>query len=313
MTDIKQINDALGRVFNEDKQRIVFWNDPECEFKNTLPYILLENVTVLRLDETAALEVKLRIEQDDPAGRYLVYSSTEEPDYERDWLLDIRLYSRSFRADRASILLDELGLANQYLRQHIADRRKFFDNRERLQKLKIMVHSGDTGPDLDCKMIAVVAKTDQPELFNILCTVFHSYIEAGDEIDLDTSPASWTQIEKFELDRPFWEMVKTTFWYADEAPSLKKLLIRLLVTDYAHHLKTNLPRALEHLVLPPAGGRNAVVCLAQWRDSSSKGSSYDKLSAEVAALIKLEDHLGGQEIDDQIDVMTFLAVEKRHC
>src|ERR1019366_6164247 len=287
MTDIKQINDALDRAFNEEKQRIVFWNDPEREFRNVLPYLLLENVTVLRLDETAALEVKLRIERDDPTGRYLLYSPTEEPDYESDCLLDIRLYSRSFRADRASILPDELGLANQYLRQHIADRRKFFDSRERLLKLKNNVQREDTGADLDCKIIAVVAKADQPELFNILCTLFHSYTESENDIDLDSSPATWEQIEKFELDKPFWDMVRATFGYADETPGLKKLLILLFVTDYAHHLKANLPRALEHLVLLPAGRRNAVVCLAQWRDSSSKGSSYDKLSAEVAALISL--------------------------
>ena len=310
MTDINKINEALDRVFNEEKQRIIFWNDPDCEFKNALPYLLLENVTVLRLDEAGALEVKIRIERDDPRGRYLLYSPTEEPDYEHDWLLDVRLYSRSFRADRASILIDELGLTNHSLRQNIADRRKFFDNRERLQKLKIMMRPSDTATDLDCKMIAVVAKADQPELFNIISTLFHSFTEAAEEIDLDTATAIWSQIEKFELDRPFWEMVKATFWYTDEAPNLKKFLIRLLVTDYANHLKTNLPRAFEHLVLPPAGGRNTVVCLAQWRDSSSKGSSYDKLSAEVAALIKLEDHLSGVEIDDQIDVMTFLTVEK---
>ena len=113
MTDIKQINDALDHVFKEEQRRIVFWNDPEREFQNILPFLLVENVTLLRLDETGILEVKLRIERDDPTGRYLLYSPAEEPDYELDWLLDIRLYSRSFRADRASMLLAELGLANQ--------------------------------------------------------------------------------------------------------------------------------------------------------------------------------------------------------
>ena len=52
--------------------------------------------------------MKVRIEQDDPTGRYLLYSPAEEPDYEDDWLLDMRLYGRSFRADRASIILQEL-------------------------------------------------------------------------------------------------------------------------------------------------------------------------------------------------------------
>ncbi|MBW1680769.1 MAG: hypothetical protein JRJ83_04855 [Deltaproteobacteria bacterium] len=49
------------------------------------------------------------MEREDPERRYLVYAPSEEPDYESDWLLDIRLYSRSFRADRASIFLDQLG------------------------------------------------------------------------------------------------------------------------------------------------------------------------------------------------------------
>ena len=65
------------------------------------------------------------------------------------------------------------------------------------------------------------------------------------------------------------------------------------------------------MLLPRTGWSNAVVCLAQWRDSSSKGSSYDRLSAEAAAILKIEDHLPNLEIDQLLDVMTFLAVEKR--
>ena len=60
-------------------------------------------------------------------------------------------------------------------------------------------------------MIAVVAKADQPELFNLVRTIFHAWIEAGSEIDLDNPPAVWGQIEKFDLDVPFWQMVKATF------------------------------------------------------------------------------------------------------
>lgn len=264
MSDLNQINDALDRIFNEEGKRIVFWNDPEREFldfMNRLPFLSLGKTTVniIRLDQASALETKIRLERTDSTGRYLLYSPTEEPDYENDWLLDIRLYSRSFRADRASIILDELGLANQHLPQHLADRRKFFDNKERLQKLKPLVAADDIAADLDRKMIAVVVKADQPELFTIIRTLFHAYTENGDDIDLDTPSPSWEQIEKFDLAEPFWHMTKTTFGYADEDPSLKKFLVRLLVTDYAHHLKADLPAALHHLVLLPTGRSNAIV------------------------------------------------------
>ncbi len=212
--DSKQINDALDRVFNQEAERIVFWNDPDAEFRefvDRLPILTFGSVSVniLRLDQTSALEAKIRLEQEAPDHRFLVYSPTEEPDYEKDWLLDIRLFSRSFRADKASIVLDELGLTNQHLRLHLAERRKFFDNKERLQKMKSLVAADDAAADLDQKMIAVVAKAEQPEFFNIIRTLFHTFAETAQGIDLDTPPTVWEQVERFDLAEPFWQMVRT--------------------------------------------------------------------------------------------------------
>ena len=308
--DVAQITAALDQVFNDQQVRIVFWNDPDGEFAGSLPGIALEGVEVLKLDEIGALEAKVRIEQNDPAGRYLLYSPAEEPDYENDWLLDMRLYGRSFRADRASIILRQLGLAHQHLRQHLAKRRKFFDNKERLHKLTSLVSPEDSELDLDRKMLTVVAKADQPELFNIVRTLFHSMTE-GDAPDLEASPPAWAQIERFELDEPFWAMVKSAFGYGEDSPTLQNLLIRLLVSDYAHHLAKELPGPLQHLQLPRSGTANAVVCLAQWRDSSSKSGSYDVLASEVGTRLHMPDHLRGSEVEELLDVTTFLDVEKR--
>src|SRR5262249_4594277 len=148
MSDLNQITAALERLFNEGGQRIVFWNDPDREFQITLSMLELPGVTTLRLDEVGAVEGKIRLERDGATGKFLLYSPSEEPDHENDWLLDIRLYSPSFRADRSSILLMELGLVNPTLRTHVADRRKFFDAKDRLQKLKALVDKND-GADLD--------------------------------------------------------------------------------------------------------------------------------------------------------------------
>ena len=310
--DTKQIDAALARLFDEEGHRIVFWNDPEREFLNTLPFVYLENVNILRLDQIGALEAKIRLERDDPMGRYLVYSPTEEPDYETDWLLDIRLYSGNFRADRASIILNELGLGTQTLREHLATRRKFCDNKERLQKLKALVAAADTDADLDRKMIAVVVRAEVPDWFNIIQTVFHAFADGsnGDEVNLDQPPAVWQQIEKFDLDASFWAMAKSLFGYGEDNPRLRNFLIRLMVTDYAQHLKGDLSPSLQHLRLPTSGASNAVVCLAQWRDSSSRAISYDRLASVVGEQISIEDSLSFQKIDGLLDVMTFPEVEK---
>lgn len=337
MSNQNQIHTALKRLFNEEGHRIVFWNDPDQEFRNALRFVVPENVTAVNLEEVAALGLKIRLEREEPDGKFLLYAPHEEPDPSEDWLLDIRLYSESFRADRASILLQELGLLTASLREHLLKYRKFFDAKDRLQKVKNLILPDDTAPDLDRKMIAVIAKADQPELFNLVRTIFHAWTQdatpdpsdspgkkkpraqtesielarGSQELDLDHPPQVWNQIEYFDLDVPFWQMVKSTFGYEEENPSLKNFLLRLLVTDYAHQLKGDVSLAIRGLLLPKNGWSNAVVCLAQWRDSHSKGASYDRLSAEAAAILKLEDSLPSQEIDQLLDVMTFLVVEKR--
>ncbi len=306
--DTRQVNDALDKLFREE--RIVFWNDPEQEFVGYLTGSLfspVQGVQVIRLDQTGMLEAKLQIERSDPDSKFLVYSPTEEPNYDDDWLLDIRLYSRNFRADKASIVLDELGLQSHHLREHLADRRKFCDNKDRLQKLKSLVTPEDNADDLDRKMLAVVVKADQPELYNILRTLLHFYSEAED-IDLREPVQAWDQIEKFDLAEPFWRFIKRAFGYTDESPNLENLLVRLLVTDFTQHLHGQAPN-LAHLVLPQMGRANAVVCLAQWRDSASKGSSYDRLSEYVSRRINLGEQLHHFDIDHLIDVPTFVAVE----
>ena len=215
--------------------------------------IQVEGVTTLRLDQVGALEVKILLLRQEPEGRFLLYAPSEEPEYVDDWLLDIRLYSRSFRADRASLLLQELGLVNMSLRTHLAERRKFFDARERFQKLKTLVESDAAATDLDRKMMAVVARAELPDHFHLVRTTFHAWAEPGSEVDLDHPPAVWGQMEKFDLDLPFWHMVKAAFGYDEGTPTLKNFLLRLMLTDYAHHVQGEVPQSIRGLVLPPRG------------------------------------------------------------
>jgi len=307
--DTKQIHDALHKVFFEEDARIVFWNDPEKEFTDTLPDIHLDGVNIVRLDKVGGLEIKIKLEREDISGRYLLYAPTEEPDFRDDWLLDIRLYSQSFRADRASLILNDLQLVNQSLRQHLYLRRKFFDNKDRVNKTRALVSPTDNALDLDRKMLAVVTKADHPELFDIVRTLFHAMIE-DDEVDFDINPPAWEQVEKFNLEESFWQMIKTRFGYAEETPSLRNLLLRLFVSDYTHPLKTEIPQALQNLQLSDPGTKNAVVCLDQWRDSSSKGKSYNLLAIETANKLQIDTLLAGLEIEDLLNVMTFQEVDK---
>ncbi|MDA9856592.1 BREX-1 system phosphatase PglZ type A [Rubripirellula sp.] len=307
--DTKQLNESLSKIFTEDHARIVFWNDPQQEFDRVVENLDLDGVNLVRLDQAGSIETKLRIERDEPDSKFLLYAPEEEPEFEDDILLDIRLYSRSFRADRSSIILDELGLARQHLRSHLTQRRKFFDSKERLGKLKQLVNANDNELDLDRKMLAVVTKADQPELFNIMRTLFHSMAEQ-EEVDLEVPPPVWTQIEKYDLDGSFWKMVATAFGYDDENPTLQKLLLRLLLSDFAHQLGIHVPPAIQKLQLSRSGTHNSVVCLAQWRDSAKQATSYNVLSDVIANQTNIDEQLQGLEPEKLVDAVTFRNVDR---
>ena len=112
MMDTKQVTEALKKLF--DEERIVFWNDPDKDFLELFAgkmFSPVDGVSVIRLDQTPALQAKLRIEREEPETKFLLYSPTPEPeDPLHDWLCDIRLYSRCFYADRGSMDVEALGL-----------------------------------------------------------------------------------------------------------------------------------------------------------------------------------------------------------
>lgn len=303
--DSGQINSSLSRLY-ADGARIVFWHDADREFEDTLPSLDLDDVSILRLDECPGLEAKVRLEREDPQGRYLLYAPFPEPSREKDWLLDVRLYSQSFSADRASIVLNELGLDRQSLRDHLADRAKFFASKDRLARLKRLTAPNDDEEDIDRKILAVLVRVDQPEFFDILIALF----DGIPGTDIDAEPAASEYIEKYGLAEPFWSFVEQQFGYAEEAPSFKSLLIRLMVTDLAQSVRGELPASLKHLVLPSRLAANAVVCLSRWRDSSTRSGSFDALSAAAAEAIKLRDQLSQLEMDQLLDATTFLVVEQ---
>ncbi|MGB5734631.1 MAG: hypothetical protein WBM40_09330, partial [Thiohalocapsa sp.] len=117
-------------------------------------------------------------------------------------------------------------------------------------------------------------KADHPEFFTLLITL----LDAIPDGQLEEPPLVWPELAKYGVDGAFWDLVAEHFGWRDGAPSLKGLLIRLMVCDLANAVGSALPAGLAHLVLPKHGVANAVVCLAQWRDSSARGPSYERLS-----------------------------------
>ncbi len=306
--DMTQVVHRLAHLFHKDGHRLVFWHDEAKEFESSFGSLDLPGIQLLRLDQAPPLEVKILLERTDTLGKYLLYMPNAEPPLADDWLIDIRLYSGSFRADRASIVLAELGLGeNQALRGHMANRSKFVFSRERVSRLKKLIAANDDEERIDAKMLAVLVRSEQPDLLAIVPSLFQQLAECG----IDGTPPAWNEIVKFDLEPTFWLLVKQAFGYDDENPTLRKLLIGLLISDFIEHLPEHKAIApIKAHGLPHSLITNVQVCLNQWRDSATRGGSYDILAADVATTLSIKRIVDGMTADLLADVETFLDVEE---
>lgn len=218
-----EVDKALRKKFVTEDQRLVFWHDADGEFAEYIGGGLsdalsheLGGARLLDVAQLGGLAIKLHLETEDTAGKYLVYSQGQRPKAELDWLLDIRLYSSEFTADIASLWLQELGLAGLYLRDHLKARSIFLGAQDRRQKLKRLLSADDDESSIDLKMMAVLAGSPITSPFAVLRALCHGHL-VEDRFALDAEPAALTTFSKMGLSAPFWELMQGQFGYSATA------------------------------------------------------------------------------------------------
>ena len=108
--NLSQLQDSLNTAFIVEGHRIVFWYDSNGDFAYEVAKLSLPGIQVINMQKEPTLSVKLKLEIEDVVEQYLLYFPSAEPEESKDWLLDIKLYSRCFYADRISIIFNDLGL-----------------------------------------------------------------------------------------------------------------------------------------------------------------------------------------------------------
>ena len=313
---VDQIQQGLEQAFVTENHRIVFWYDADQSFTETLATLSLTDVTVLKMSQESVLATKLHLEMTDTQGKYLLYFPHAEPEPTKDWLLDIKLYSRSFYADRFSIIFNELGLTSFALKEHLQSREKFLGNRSRLQSLKKYVAANVNETGLDLAMTAVLLKAESPEWLSILFAMVHEAVQG--QIGLTQNSPSIDELHKYGLTQTWLETLRTHIGYEASAEELRgespfklgPFLIRLLVSAFCESLGMVPDWASTLVFSQGAGQASARAILSRWKDSSKYASSFDVVSEWVEVSLNIKDKLRGFAVSQLADVLIFEAIEK---
>lgn len=315
--NIQQLNQGLQQAFFAENHRIVFWYDPEQSFSEELTQLDLPDVQVLNMQGESTFGLKLKLELEDTQGKYLLYFPCAEPDAEDDWLLDIKLYSRSFYADKMSLIFNELGLQQMSLREHLTRRELFLGSKARLAALKRLVQADADEEALDLAMIAVVLGAGSSDLITLLCTLAETAVR--DELGLESNPAAIEELYKFGLMPALLQALRDEVGYPasleelnGEKPfSFGHFLIRLLATGFCESI-SDIPGWATAIAIPSANARaTSRALLSRWRDSSRFYKAYDEVSDWVGEALRIREKIGEMPLETLANVATFEAVERQ--
>jgi len=322
----EQLTKGLKAKF--DQTRIIFWYDTELSFQETIPQLIPElesaGINTIAMQGQSTLGVKKQIELDKPEEKFLLYFNGNEPAKEDNWLLDIQLYSEQFYADASSMLLNELGINQMHLREHIRNRQKFFAAKSRLNALKRLITESETEQSLDQKITSVIVKADTASINDILYAIISDQsLDGGEDKSLIL-----TELVKYDVLKSFWELLVQHFAYTlktktDEPESeviypssLSDFILKLFCTDLHASLQgggidgDELNWLQTNTLSTRSGRANAVSFMANWRYHGKYKTNYNSSANFFDEQLEIRKYCKKYPYETLINVETFESIEQ---
>ena len=297
--NLNQIIDRLNKEFVSESRRLVFWYDDKGEFAEDIDSIELANAKIWRLENTNQFYTKYYLERIDKDTNYLIYAPFPKPDVSINHLEDTLLYSKRFFADRASLLMVDLGIEEQYkpvIERHI----KYFASKDRTQRFYDLDIEKYTEETIIVGMLGGICRTKRCSFEEVLC----SMITEG---DLDGNRYI-EEFEKYDLLPEFWQLCEQQFGYTDPKPSLEKLIFTLYITAANREISGNTLNSWKPFISYKLG--NITAFLDGLANNTLTRERYDELSDYVASKMDFATVIRNFQPCDLIECDTFRIIDQ---
>ena len=138
LTEVKKVleDNFKSGLSGGKKRNIIFWYDEDKEFEEDIDELNLSGVRILKLDGNNYFYAKYQLEKVDTESNYLVYAPFGKPNPRDNYLLDVLKYSMEFTTDKATVIMRDMNIHNDSLKNVFRKYLKFFNNKERYRLFK---------------------------------------------------------------------------------------------------------------------------------------------------------------------------------
>lgn len=278
---------------NGEKRRIIFWNDYDKEFGDSIDEVHIEGVRVHKLKPKNNFYTKYLIEEEDTTSNFLIYNTVRLADERDNWLLDMMLYSFQFYADKTSLIMNELQV-DVTLRKTFTDYKEFFNAEDRIKKFSR--YGGqpiDQAEQLELYILAAITGAKSTEFEEILRMVFIISVVEDDN-------KYYQAFEKYNMEKAFWKYAHVKYGYSDANKSLRKLFIYIVSTVLASSIKEEKLSRIKPFI--GSNKPNCIIFIDHWLNHSIDHVHYDQLSEEYEQEINMASMIEKMQIDEYQDV-----------
>ena len=297
--NLKQIIDRLNAEFAGDTRKLVFWYDDKAEFEEDMQGVRLENAKVYYLQRDNQFYTKYFLERVDTATNYLIYAPFPKPETADNHLEDTLLYSKRFFADRAALLLADLGIDEKY-RPLIVKHIKFWAEKKRAQRFYDLEIENYNETNILVGIMAALCSARTCSFEDVVRVV----LTDGGLVD----NSFMAEFERYDLLDAFWKLCEQHFGYTDVKPTLEKLIVAMFVTYTAKYIGVELPKPWKMFQSYKSG--NIIAFLDNLMNSVIYRETYDALSAHVAKSLNAGTVFAGYLPEDLVGCDTFLCIDQ---
>lgn len=303
--NIQQIVSTLQDVFNEslkdgEQRKIVFWLDKDIEFTEEIGLLSIDGVKTHRLTDRNQFQTKYLLEEEDLTSSYLIYTNMELG-LEDNWLADTVLYSKTFYADRISLLANELQI-DPSLRTVIKKYERFFNNKDRFKKFQAYGIQSYSEETIELAILSVLCNVKTPDFEAVLKAVLMETMD-------DNENKYLSLIEKyFDIDM-FWTYVANHYGYENNSKMLKTLFIHLTTTAFSHSVKVEYLTEIKKFIAE-RNKTNSLVFIDHWMHHKTDYVQFDEYAEMVEQEIQLPSILQYLTVEEFKQADTFPYIDR---